>query len=126
MMDFRAHRVNTASGLVPFYLPKGLIIEEGEYDITIQKARRRRSLQENAMLHALCQAIGKYTGHSIDEIKLLVKIEAISAGYPYTTVRGVIIPKRSRDADTKECAILIDAAQRIGAELGIDTGSWPC
>jgi hypothetical protein len=125
-MDFRAHRVNTASGLVPFYLPKGLTIEEGEYDITIQKARRRRSESASAKFHAICTIIANYTGHSKDEIKWLIKMEAIAALYPCTVVRGVTIPKPSRRATAQEMAILIDTGERIGAELGIDTGSGPC
>ena len=39
--------------------------------------------------------------------------------YPYETIAGHIVLRRESDTNTAECALLIEAAHYIAADLGI-------
>jgi hypothetical protein len=89
----------------------------------IGKPRTPRStgeLSQNHHLNGHVQQIAAETGDSFDDVKLHVKREAISMGYPYhTTTWGDVVPQSEADASTEECGYLIETAHRIASFLDI-------
>ena len=60
------------------------------------------------------------TGESFEAVKMHVKVEAISRGYPYYTSRwGDTVPQSEAEASVEECSLLIEQIQQLAAELGI-------
>jgi hypothetical protein len=43
----------------------------------------------------------------------------VSAGYPFDSFRGEVVPRSEAKATVEQCCILIEAAHRLAAELGI-------
>ena len=66
------------------------------------------------------QQIAAHTGDSFDDVKMHIKREAISAGYPMrTTSWGEAVPVSESDASTVDAAILIETAHRIASMFDI-------
>ena len=65
------------------------------------------------------QQICMDTGQDFETVKMMVKYQAVSAGFPFETYQGHIIPKSEALCDTVEAALLIEAAHVIAADLGI-------
>jgi hypothetical protein len=63
--------------------------------------------------------ICKETGNDFDTVKTYLKNEAVSAGYPFDSFRGEVVPRSEAKATVEQCCILIEAAHRLAAELGI-------
>jgi hypothetical protein len=76
-------------------------------------------LSMNHHVNGHVQQISMSTGQDFATVKAMVKIAAIDMGYPFITYRGRAIPKSEGEADSQECGLLIEAAHRIAAELGI-------
>ena len=75
---------------------------------------------QNRRLNGFCQQIAVETGESFDTVKMHVKVEAISRGYPYRTSRwGDTVPQAEAAASVEECTMLIEQVQQLAAELGI-------
>lgn len=74
---------------------------------------------QNAHVNGHVQQISMATGQDFATVKAMVKIAAVDMGYPFVTYRGQAIPKSEAEATIPECALLIDAAHMIAAELGI-------
>lgn len=91
--------------------------------VTFQPPYQKRStgdLSQNHKLNGMIMQICKETGSSYDAVKNKIKMIAVETmGYPYEDFRGVITPKGERDCNTKECAMLIEAAYMLGADLEI-------
>lgn len=70
----------------------------------------------NGHIMQLCQE----TGNDYETIKYCIKMTAVEQmGYPATQVGAHLLPKRESDCSTEECAMLIEAAHYLAAELGL-------
>ena len=91
--------------------------------VTIQPPRKPRTTGAHSQNHHLnghIMQICAETGNDYDAVKDAVKMLAVSTmGYPYKTIGGQIVPQRERDASVDECALLIEAAHVLAADLGI-------
>ena len=91
--------------------------------VTIQPPKRPRTTGKDSQNHHLnghIMQICAETGNDYDAVKDAVKMLAVSTmGYPYKTIGGQIVPQRERDASVDECALLIEAAHVLAADLGI-------
>ena len=91
--------------------------------VVLQRPRVKRSTGDKSQNHHLnghIMQICAETGNDYESVKFAVKMTAIEQyGYPYETIAGHIVPRRESDTDTAECALLIEAAHYIAADLGI-------
>ena len=91
--------------------------------VTMQPPKRPRTTGNDSQNHHLnghIMQICAETGNDYDAVKDAVKMLAVSTmGYPYKTIGGQIVPQRERDASVDECALLIEAAHVLAADLGI-------
>ena len=91
--------------------------------VTLQPPKRPRTTGNDSQNHHLnghIMQICAETGNDYDAVKDAVKMLAVSTmGYPYKTIGGQIVPQRERDASVDECALLIEAAHVLAADLGI-------
>ena len=91
--------------------------------VTMQPPKRPRTTGKDSQNHHLnghIMQICAETGNDYDAVKDAVKMLAVSTmGYPYKTIGGQIVPQRERDASTDECALLIEAAHVLAADLGV-------
>ena len=91
--------------------------------VTLQPPKRPRTTGKDSQNHHLnghIMQICAETGNDYDDVKITVKMLAVSTmGYPYKTIGGQIVPQRERDSSTDECALLIEAAHVLAADLGI-------
>jgi hypothetical protein len=74
---------------------------------------------QSAHFNGHVQTIAVSTGNDFGTVKMWIKTEAISQGYPFETFRGVAVPQSEALSSVAECAILIDVAHRLAAELNI-------
>lgn len=91
--------------------------------VTFQPPKKPRSTGKNSQNHHLnahIMQICNETGNDYDTIKDAVKMIAVEKmGYPYKTIAGKIVPQRERECSTTECALLIEAAHVLAADLEI-------
>ena len=91
--------------------------------VKIGMPRKPRTTGEKSQSHHFnghVQQIAAHTGDSFDDVKMHLKREAISMGYPYhTSTFGDVVPNSEADASTVECSYLIDTAHRIASDMGI-------
>lgn len=91
--------------------------------VTLQPPKRPRTTGKDSQNHHLnghIMQICAETGNDYDAVKDAIKMLAVSTmGYPYKTIGGQIVPQRERDASVDECALLIEAAHVLAADLGI-------
>ena len=136
MVQYVLKRVNIA-GRIAFELPADLGATENikrelrnckdknnDYVlVTLQPPKRPRTTGKDSQNHHLnghIMQICAETGNDYDAVKDAVKMLAASTmGYPYKTIGGQIVPQRERDASVDECALLIEAAHVLAADLGI-------
>ena len=84
------------------------------------KPRTTGKGSQNHHLNGHIMQICNVTGNDHETIKYCVKMIAVEQfGYPFETVAGHVVPKRERDCDTSECAMLIEASHYLAAQLGI-------
>jgi hypothetical protein len=99
--------------------------------VTIELPKRPRSTgykSQNHHFNGDCQTIATETGNSFADVKKYVKQKAIDRGYPmllddsgnvkldlFGNVQGI----SESDASVEECALLIDTAHQLAAELNI-------
>ena len=91
--------------------------------VTLQPPKEPRTTGEGSQNHHLNGHIMQISietsaGYSAvkDEVK---RIAVETMGYPYEIVNGHIHPKGESDSSTDECALLIEAAHVLAADLGI-------
>ena len=91
--------------------------------VTMQPPKHRRTTGEHSQNHHLnghIMQICNETCNSYAAVKDEVKRIAVETmGYPYEIVNGHIHPKGESDSSTDECALLIEAAHVLAADLGI-------
>lgn len=91
--------------------------------VTLQPPKRPRTTGESSQNHHLnghILQICNETGNDYDSVKDAIKMFAVEVmGYPYKTIAGRVVPQRERECSTVECALLIEAAHVLAADLGI-------
>ena len=91
--------------------------------VTMQPPKRPRTTGEGSQNHHLnghIMQICNETCNSYDVIKYCVKMIAVEQmGYPYKTIAGHIVPQQESESSTDECALLIEAAHILAAQLSI-------
>lgn len=91
--------------------------------VTLQPPKKPRTTGEGSQNHHLnghIMQICNETGNSYDVIKYCVKMIAVEQmGYPYKTITGHIVPQPESESSTDECALLIEAAHILAAQLSI-------
>lgn len=101
---------------------QALALKHGVVAVRVSAPRKRRTTGERSQSHHLnghIQTIAMETGNDFDAVKTVVKLRAISMGYPFKTYQGITVPQSEADASTVECALLIDAVHQLAAEEGI-------
>lgn len=89
---------------------------------TFKKWYRARSTgphSQNRHINSHIAQIAEATGNDFDTVKTWCKVEAISSGYPFDTLKGLIVPWSETRIDRIQAAILIDTIHRLAAELSI-------
>ena len=91
--------------------------------VTLQPPKKPRTTGEGSQNHHLnghIMQICNETGNSYDVIKYCVKMIAVEQmGYPYKLIAGHIVPQPESESSTDECALLIEAAHVLAAQLEI-------
>ena len=91
--------------------------------VTFQLPKKPRTTGPASQSHHLnghIMQICEETGNDYDTVKDVIKMIAVeNMGYPYKTIAGRIVPQRERECSTTECALLIEAAHVLAAELEI-------
>lgn len=91
--------------------------------VTFKPPYKPRSVGAGSQSHHLNGHIAQIcnvTGNDHETIKYCVKMIAVEQmGYPFETIAGHIIPKRESSCDSHECAMLIEAAHYLAAQMGI-------
>ena len=91
--------------------------------VTLQPPKKPRTTGEGSQNHHLnghIMQICNATGQDYEMIKYCVKMIAVEQmGYPYKTIAGHIVPQPESESSTDECALLIEAAHILAADLGI-------
>ena len=91
--------------------------------VTLQPPKRPRTTGEGSQNHHLnghIMQICNATGQDYETIKYCVKMIAVEQmGYPYKTIVGHIVPQPESESSTDECALLIEAAHILAADLGV-------
>ena len=104
--------------------------DNGFVTIRISNVHRTRSTGERSQNHHInghCQQIATETGNPFDVVKAEIKCRAVDMGYPMLERNGEVRldlygrPMGISEADStvEECALLIEAAHMLAAELGI-------
>lgn len=83
------------------------------------KPRSTGKGSQNHHVNSHIQDIAHSTGNNFDSVKMAMKTMAISEGYPFDTVSGVVVPWSETRLDTVQCAILITFIHRWADENGI-------
>lgn len=95
---------------------------------TPHKPRTTGDKSQNRHLNGHVQQIAQETGNPFEVVKMEIKHRAISMGYPIlykpdgtprTDLWGRVMGISEADSSTSECALLIETAHRLAAELGI-------
>ena len=91
--------------------------------VTLQPPKKPRTTGEGSQNHHLnghIMQICNETGESYDVVKYCIKMIAVEQmGYPYKTIAGHIVPQLESESSTDECALLIEAAHVLAAQLSI-------
>ena len=75
----------------------------------------------NGHIQQICVETGIDKYRDFWYTKMQCKYDAIPRGYPFFTMRdGSVIPKSESDSSTEECALLIETAHQLAAELNIE------
>lgn len=104
--------------------------DNGFVTIRISNVHRTRSTGEKSQNHHInghVQQIATETGNPFDVVKAEIKCRAVDMGYPMLERNGEVRldlfgrPMGISEADStvEECALLIEAAHMLAAELGI-------
>jgi len=134
-MKLRLHRIRTdSSHILSLDIPDeyqnwyAMLVRKGAkigdwYDVDIALPRRHRTTgdkSQNHRLNGFIQQICVDTGNEFDMVKMLVKMRAISRGYPFVTLKtGDRFPKSESESSVQECAMLIEEVEQMAAEEGI-------
>lgn len=88
------------------------------YEIYMKPFRRRRTLDQNAKMHAMIRTLALHLGYSESEMKNVLKSEYGPVVKVELGDRQVIVPKSTADYDVAECGEMIEIINMVGAETG--------
>ena len=75
---------------------------------------------QNHHINGHIQHIAQDTGNDFGAVKMYLKHQALTGGYPFTTLpSGEPLPKSESEISVQEATILIDVIHRFAAEWGI-------
>jgi len=92
------------------------------YDVTISLPTKHRTTgpeSQNAHINGHIQQLCVETGNQFDTMKYYCKCVAIDKGYPFDTLKGIIVPWSETRISIEQASILIDVIHQIGAEENI-------
>ena len=91
--------------------------------VTLEPPKRPRTTGKDSQNHHLnghIMQICNETGESYEVVKYCIKMIAVEQmGYSYKTIAGHIVPQPESESSTVECAMLIEAAHILAAQLSI-------
>jgi hypothetical protein len=97
--------------------------------ITLEAPCRKRTLTQNAKLHAMISELADFTGDEFEHLKYELKVLAIRRGYPVKTnnrgdpmfseIDGRPIPKSTAEVTSQELSYLIEEIRQQAAEMGV-------
>lgn len=87
-------------------------------EITIKEYKHRKTDEQRGWFHTLCGMLGKETGYSQEEIKEIIKREAL--GVSTITMNNLTyeVVNSSEKANREQYSHLIDTIYRIAGEMG--------
>ena len=88
------------------------------FEILVKPFKRRRTLDQNAKMHAMIREVAQHVGYSDGELKDYIKSEYGPKRKVRIGKREVVIPKSTRDYNVMECADIIEVLYMLGAECG--------
>lgn len=91
--------------------------------VTMQPPKKPRTTGKDSQNHHLnghIMQICNETGQDYETVKYCIKMIAVEQmGYPSKTIAGHIVPQPEHLSSTDECALLIEAAHVLAAQLSI-------
>ena len=91
--------------------------------VKVAPPRRPRTTGRGSQCNHLnghVRQICRHTGDSFDDVKMHIKREAISRGYPSVdTSWGEVVPKSEAEASSGEASILVATAHMVADFLGV-------
>lgn len=97
--------------------------------VTFETPCRKRTLTQNAKLHAMISELADYTGDEFEHLKYELKVLAIRRGYPvkqnnkgepmFSRTDGRPIPKSTAEATSQELSYLLEEIRQQAAEMGV-------
>jgi hypothetical protein len=95
-----------------------LIWDGKPYEVVVRPFKRKRTLSQNAKMHAMMRELAQHIGYSDGELKDYIKSEhgpkkTITIGDEHSTV-----PVSTKDYNVSECGDIIEVLFRLGAECG--------
>ena len=98
------------------------IIPDGyKVDVIFELSGPKATVAQIAKVHAACREIANHTGHTFDEIKLLVKERAgLILNKNGDEDNSTTIIKSSADCSKEEMSAAIEATEQLCTDLGIN------
>lgn len=97
-----------------------LIKDEDDYELWIGPARQEKTPKQRKTWHALLTEFGKAIGHTMPEMKIVVKREILGSSWiKMPNGKDYEIIPSSEDEERYGYANLIDQTLRIAAENGV-------
>ena len=93
---------------------------ERPYDVIVRRFRSRRTLDQNARMHAMWRELSVFTGHTDDEIKDWFKLEYGKKKNIGFASKRHLVPESTTNYTRSECSDMIEHIFRIGAEIGCE------
>lgn len=95
---------------------------DGRVTVRIERERHQRSNQQNRFWHGVVvKLFAEHCGYDFYDMKDTLALELIPKEvYDIKTGEMKIVPGHTSALNTKEFNALIERAQRLGAEMGID------
>lgn len=92
---------------------------DGSFRITIEPYRDDKTAEQRGYFHVLLGILSAETGHTVEELKQLVKKEAFGSRFVSVKGREVEVLVSSEKLSRDQYGALIDTCHRIGADLGV-------
>lgn len=88
--------------------------------VIVKQFRRRRTVDQNAKLHAMISDIANHCGYSLDEMKEIVKFKFL--GEKSVNIGGETLRKLkgTSDLNVNECIDFVDQLYAWGNSLGVN------
>lgn len=98
---------------------KALLKKDKFLKVSLSKPGKARTLPQNRLINGWIQIISMETGQDFYSLKTYFKHEAISRGYPFDTIGGLILPWSETRLNTEQATRLAETIAQEASELGI-------